>query len=68
VRPARLELLVPDSAEIVAGGAVSLVTGLEGSGDRRSYRWLVRGADPGEVGVRVETDHAGSDRRVPEVK
>ena len=68
VRPARLELLVPDGAEVVAGRAIELVGDLAGSGDRRSFRWLVRGAQPHNVGVRVRTDHAGSDHCVPEVK
>ena len=68
VRPARLELLVPDGAEVVAGRSIELIGDLPGSGGRRSFRWLVRGAQPHNVGVRVRTDHAGSDHCVPEVK
>jgi hypothetical protein len=68
VRPARLELLLPDGAELSAGNAVELIRSLEGSGGRRSFRWLVRGAAPEALGVRITTDNAGSDQCVPEVK
>ncbi len=68
VRPARLELLVPDGAELRAGSRVELIRELDGSGARRSLRWLVSGAAPGGVGLRIETDNAGSDQCVPEVK
>jgi hypothetical protein len=68
VRPARLELLVPDGAEVLAGQTAELIRELDGSGGRREFRWLVRGAAPGSVGLRVATDNAGSDECIPEVK
>jgi hypothetical protein len=68
VRPARIELLVPEGAEVVAGQRRVLAREIAGSGGQQTFRWLVRGAPASAIGLRVESDHAGSDRCVPEVK
>ena len=68
VRPARLQLVLPDGASVVAGSERHLVRSLEGAGGRREFRWLVSGAPPDAVGVGVDTDNAGTARIRAEVK
>lgn len=66
VRPARLELVLPDAGKLLAGRPMELVSELPGSGGRFEATWLVQGPAEMEVGVRVDTDHAGDDTRKAE--
>jgi hypothetical protein len=68
VRPARVTLHLPAGARLLAGEARTLVGELPGSGGRKQLRWLVHGAPPQNIGVEVETDHAGTARAIPEVE
>ena len=45
---------------------MELVSELPGSGGRFEATWLVQGPAEMEVGVRVDTDHAGDDARKAE--
>ena len=67
VRPARLTLIVPEGAQVIAGRRVQLLQQLDG-GARMSFRWLVRGAPANGLGLEIETDNAGTDQCRPEVQ
>jgi hypothetical protein len=67
VRPARVELVLPEAGTLLSGERVTLLGELAASGGREELRWLVLGPVGMEIGVRVESDHAGIDRRVAEV-
>jgi len=60
VRPAKVTLVLPEGATIVAGSRDTLVTTLKGAGGRRELRWLVAGARVGSVGLALDTDGAGT--------
>lgn len=66
VRPARVTLVLPDGAEIVAGKRLGFVSEL-GVGERARFRWLVLAPAGSEVGITVDTDNAGSARSKAEV-
>ena len=66
-RPARVELVLPDAATLVAGRGTTFVSDLPGSGGRSEHVWLVQGPEGMELGVRVDSDHAGSLLQRPEV-
>jgi hypothetical protein len=66
VRPAKLELVLPDAGKLLAGQPVELVSELAGSGGRHESTWLVQGPPGMEVGVRASTDHAGAAARKAE--
>jgi hypothetical protein len=68
VRPARVAIVLPKEAQLLAGERQELVGDLAGSGGRKKLRWLVHGAPPSALAVEVDTDHAGAVRAVPEVK
>ena len=68
MRPARVQLVLPDAATLIAGTPRSLVSTLDGSGGRFEASWLVQGPEGMEVGVSVDTDNAGVDSRKAEVK
>lgn len=68
VRPARVTLRAPKSAQLLAGNRQELVPLLAGSGGRKELKWLVLGAPPSALAIEVDTDHAGSVRAIPEVK
>lgn len=57
--PARVEIHLPQGATLLAGSKRILVSDLRGSGGRHELRWLVSGATPRSIGIRVETRHAG---------
>lgn len=58
VRPIRATLSIPEDADRLAGAPEVLVRDLAGLGGRHELRWLVRGCDPSEVVVLVDTPHA----------
>jgi hypothetical protein len=68
VRPARVTLVLPAGARILAGESQQLVRDLPGSGGRKEMRWLVNGAQPSSIAIEVDTDHAGTAKVAPEVK
>lgn len=68
LRPVRVSLRIPSGAKLMAGKRQELVSDLLGSGGRKEFRWLVRGAPPSAISVEVDTDHAGALRVTPEVK
>lgn len=68
VRPARVSLVMPKGAQILAGNSEELVRSLDGSGGRAEFRWLVRGAPPSALEIVVDTDQAGTAHAIPEVK
>jgi hypothetical protein len=68
LRPAKVVLVLPTAAKLVAGNPQELCSELAGTGGRKEYEWLVAGPDAMELAVRVETDHAGSVLRKAEVK
>ena len=67
IRPARVRLELPDAATLLSGRSQELVSELSGSGGRHELTWLVLGPRAMDIGVRVDTDHAGSERRLAEV-
>jgi hypothetical protein len=68
VRPVRLRLSLPDGATVLAGRRQELVRDLAGSGGRKEFRWLVRGAAPSAMKIMVDSDGAGASSAAPEVK
>jgi murein tripeptide amidase MpaA len=68
VRPVRVTMRVPSGAQFLAGARQELVPDLSGSGGRKEFRWLVKGATPSQISVEVDSDHAGSLQVTPEVK
>jgi hypothetical protein len=66
-RPARLELVLPDAGKLLAGSARVRIEDLPGTGGTHEEEWLVHGPDGMEVGVMVDTDHAGSAAKKAEV-
>lgn len=69
VRPLRVRLVLDDGAKLLGGDdALELQRSLGGSGARAEYRWLVRAARVGDIGLSIDTDHAGSDQRRAELK
>jgi hypothetical protein len=66
IRPARLRLVLADDAQLIAGEARHLVSSLDGSGGRRSFRWLVRAGSLEDVRLEVDTDNAGTAQARPE--
>jgi hypothetical protein len=67
-RPARVTLHLPEGATLLAGDPQGLVRDLPGSGGRATFTWLVHGPGGAEVGVSVDTDHAGEVYAAAEVK
>ncbi len=67
-RPARVRLLVPAAATLLAGQAETLIEELDGSGGRQELSWLVHGPSGMEIVVEVDTDHAGLDLARPEAR
>lgn len=68
VRPARVTLRAPKSAQLLAGSRQELVQVLDGSGGRKKLTWLVLGAPPSALAIEVDTDYAGNAQAIPEVK
>jgi hypothetical protein len=68
VRPARVAIVLPKEARLLAGERQELVADLAGSGGRKKLRWLVHGAPPSALAVEVDTDRSGTAHVVPEVK
>ncbi|MEQ1894670.1 MAG: hypothetical protein ABL998_19180, partial [Planctomycetota bacterium] len=68
LRPAKVALVLPSAAKLVAGNPQELCSELPGTGGRKEYEWLVSGPDAMELAVRVETDHAGNVLQAAEVK
>lgn len=66
-RPARVELVLPEAAQLLSGAPQELLRELPGSGGRVEYTWLLHGPAGMEVGVQVDTDHAGETFRKAEV-
>ena len=67
-RPAKVRLILPAGAQLLAGEQRVLVSELAGMGGRRELEWLVQGVTADKIGIEVETEHAGSARAIPEVK
>ena len=68
VRPIRLTLELPDDADRLAGPVEQLIGNLDGLGGRQEVRWLVRGCDPEDLVVLIDTPHAGAMRIEMEVQ
>ena len=66
-RPARVRLHVPEAGTLLSGNEQALLSDLPGSGGRQEYTWLVHGPAGMEIGVSVDTDHAGETFRTAEV-
>ena len=66
-RPARVRLHVPEAGTLLSGNVQALLRDLPGSGGRQEYTWLVHGPEGMEIGVSVDTDHAGETFRTAEV-
>ena len=58
-RPARVELVLPEGGERLAGPPFERIEELDG-GAEKELRWLVKASPP--IGVRLESDHAGRER------
>ncbi len=58
-RPAKVQLELPEAARLLGGEIQVLLSELPGSGGRKEYTWLVQGPEGTELGVSVETAHAG---------
>jgi Zinc carboxypeptidase len=68
VRPARVTLVLPEGATLVAGSRDTLVGSLKGAGGRRELRWLVAGERLGSVGLALDTEGAGTAQLTVEVE
>ncbi len=68
VRPARLRLVLSEGDVLLAGPRQVLVRELDGSGERRTERWLVRTASPTALALELDTDGAGRQTVNPEVQ
>jgi len=68
IRPAKVVLVLPEAGKLLAGNSQELLSELSGSGGRKEYTWLVQGPKEMELGVSVETDHAGRAFRKAEEK
>jgi hypothetical protein len=67
-RPAKVVLVLPEAARLLGGERQRLLSDLPGSGGRQEYQWLVHGPAQMELGVSVESAHAGSAFRKAEVQ
>jgi hypothetical protein len=67
-RPAKVVLVLPEAARLLGGERQRLLSNLPGSGGRQEYQWLVHGPAQMELGVSVESAHAGSAFRKAEVQ
>ncbi len=67
VRPALVKLVLPEAGELLAGRARESVSVLDGAGGREEFTWLVTGPESMEIGVTVETTHAGIAQKKAEV-
>lgn len=63
VRPARVHLVLPTSATLLAGVPRTLVEELGGSGERRELEWIVRTPSIDAVRISLDSDHAGAAER-----
>ncbi|MDZ4774933.1 MAG: M14 family zinc carboxypeptidase [Planctomycetota bacterium] len=68
VRPVRVALALPNGATLLAGNKQELVRDLPGSGGRKEFRWIVRGAAPSALTVSIDSDGMGAASVIPEVK
>jgi hypothetical protein len=68
VRPARVTLVLPEGATLIAGSRDTLVRTLKGAGGRRELRWLVAGERLGSVGLVLDTAGAGTAQLTLEVE
>lgn len=68
LRPARLDLVLANGAQLVAGQSTRLVRAIEGSGGRVEERWLVRARSLDDVSLKLVTQHAGSDQRTAQAR
>jgi len=59
-RPARVRLLLPEGASLLAGSKQELLRDLPGAGGRSEYTWLVQAHDDSELNISVDSDHAGN--------
>lgn len=66
-RPLRVRLVLPDGATLVAGETRALVRDLGGK-SRREMRWLVSCPNPLQIGLELDSDHAGTAQAIVEVK
>jgi hypothetical protein len=66
-RPLRVRLVLPDGAKLAAGSTQTLIRDLGGKA-RRELRWLVLCDRPTQIGLKVDSDHAGEVTAVVEVK
>ena len=66
-RPLRAKLVLPDGAKLVAGSTQTLIRDLGGK-SRRELRWLVLCESPTQIGLKVDSDHAGEATAMVEVK
>ena len=67
VRPALVHLVLPEAGALLAGRKREQVSSLAGSGGRHEFTWLVTGPDGMEIGVSVDTTHAGVAQKKAEV-
>lgn len=66
-RPARVRLMLPSGAELIAGNQQELLSVLPGSGGRAEYTWLIQASDEMEFQLSVDSDHAGRLTQAAEV-
>lgn len=66
-RPAKVQLRLPDAGTLLSGSKQALIRELEGSGGRFELTWLIHGPEDMEIGVSVDSDHAGEAFEVAEI-
>jgi len=66
-RPLRAKLVLPEGAKLIAGSTQTLIRDLGGK-SRRELRWLVLCESPTQIGLKVDSDHAGEATAMVEVK
>ena len=66
-RPLRAKLVLPEGAKLLAGTQQTLIRDLGGKA-RRELRWLVLCDQPTQIGLKVDSDHAGEATAMVEVK
>ncbi|MFT5463245.1 MAG: hypothetical protein ACI8QS_002131, partial [Planctomycetota bacterium] len=68
VRPAKVALVLPEGASILAGQVQSTVQNLDPVDGRFEQTWLVLASASTDIRIEIDTDHAGDLAAIAEVK
>lgn len=63
IRPARVRLEIPSTRMLLSGQIQELLSELPGVDGKQTFTWLVRAPGGHDIGLSLDSDHAGSVRR-----